>query len=92
MQFIDPNVACKLIIGGGWLLAALGAIKMVIYAVGEFFPGAYSRIRSVGFRKVITGKGNRLIFGLGGILTLFLGLIFVVLGIFVRMLSERLIH
>ena len=77
----DPAVLVKLVISGGWILAAMGAIKVVIYLVGELAPGVYSSIRSDAIRRFLTGKSNRLIFGLGGFLTFLLGLVFVFLGV-----------
>lgn len=86
MNLIDPAVSMRLVIVGGWFLAVLGALKLVIYLVGEFAPDAYSRIRSETFRKFLIGKGNRLIFGIGGFLTLILGLVFVGLGMLIAFL------
>lgn len=80
MNLIDPVVGLKLVIVGGWSLALLGALKLVAYLVGEFAPGAWSRVRSEWLRRCLVGKGNRLLFGLGGFLTLLLGLVFVGLG------------
>ena len=85
MKLIDPTLGLKLVVVGGWTLAAIGALKLVIYLIGEIAPGSYDRIRSETFRKFLTGKGNRLVFGLGGILTVFVGLVFVLLG---RLLSR----
>lgn len=87
MKLIDPALGMRLVIVGGWALAFLGALKMVIYLVGEIAPGAYARIRSETFRKFLTGNGNRLLFGLGGFLTLLLGLVFVGLGYLVAWLG-----
>lgn len=80
MKLLDPAVGLKLVIWGGWILAALGAFKVVVYLIGEIAPGAYARIRSESFRRFLTGTGNRLLFGLGGVLTLLLGLFFVAVG------------
>ena len=33
---------------GGFFLALLGAIKLVIYLLGEFWPGVYGRVKSDG--------------------------------------------
>ncbi len=62
---------------GGWILAALGAIKMVIWIAGEVKPGLYDKVQSPTMKKLFTGGGNRLIFGLGGFFTVLLGLVFV---------------
>ena len=87
MNLIDPALGLKLVIIGGWALALLGALKLVVYLVGELAPGAYARIRSETFRRFVTGKGNRLLFGLGGFLTLLLGLVFVILGLIATRLA-----
>jgi hypothetical protein len=87
MDLIDPALGLKLVIIGGWALALLGALKLVVYLVGELAPGAYARIRSETFRRFVTGKGNRLLFGLGGFLTLLLGLVFVILGLIATRLA-----
>ena len=80
MNLLEPVFALKLVIFGGWTLAILGAIKLVIYLVGEIAPQAWSRVRSEWVRKFVLGKGNRLLFGLGGFVTVLLGLVFVGLG------------
>ena len=80
MNLLEPVVALKLVIVGGWSLAVLGAIKMGIYLIGELAPQAWSRVRSEWVRKFVLGKGNRLLFGLGGFVTVLLGLVFVGLG------------
>lgn len=79
---ITPELGFKFIVWGGWLLALLGFLKIVIWAFGEFVPRVYSRIPSENIRNLFTGKTNRLVFGLGGFVTAIIGLIFVVLGIF----------
>jgi len=84
---IEPDLGFKLIIWGGWLLTLMGTLKMVIWAFGEFTPRVYSRIPSENIRNMLTGKMNRLLFGLGGFIFAILGLVFVALGI----LFERLI-
>ncbi|HRQ88557.1 MAG TPA: hypothetical protein PLA50_07155 [Bacteroidia bacterium] len=80
MKLIDPALGIKLIVVGGWCLAALGALKVVLYLVGEFVPNAYAWIKSEGLRRFLTGKGNRLLFGVGGAATVLLGLVFVGIG------------
>lgn len=84
---LSPDLGFKLIIWGGGLLALLGALKLVIWAFGEFAPHVYARVQSDNIRDLLTGRMNRLVFGLGGLITVLLGLIFVGLGIF----FERLI-
>ena len=90
MDLIDPSFGVRLIVRGGWLLAGIGALKVVIYFVGELFPGVYGRLKSDGLRRFLTGNGNRLVFGLGGFLTVILGLVFVILGLFVGRLMLRI--
>ena len=70
---IDPALAVRLISVLSWILIGLGLSKIVVFAIGEWMPGAYSKIRSEWFRKLCTGKGNRLLFGLGGLLTALIG-------------------
>lgn len=77
---IDPSLGLRLIAVLSWALIILGLGKMVIYAIGEFVPRAYERIRSEKARKFMTGKGNRLLFGLGGFLTALFGFICLLLG------------
>ena len=86
MELIDPTLGLKLIIIGGWVLAALGALKVAVYLVGELAPGVYARIRSEGLRRFVTGNGNRLLFGIGGFLTMLLGLLFAALGYLIQWL------
>lgn len=90
MKLLDPQLGLKLVVWGGWALAALGALKVVVYLVGEFFPGAFAGIRSPSARKFLTGTGNRLLFGAGGLLTLLLGLVFVGLGLLLGSIADRL--
>ena len=80
MKLLDPVIALRIVIIGGWSLVLLGAIKMVIYLIGEIAPGTWSRVRSEWIRRFVVGKGNRLLFGLGGFITVVLGLVFVGLG------------
>ena len=60
MELINPLLGVRLILWGGWILAGIGAFKVLIYLIGELFPGAYRRIRSDGLRRFLTGTGNRL--------------------------------
>ncbi|MEX2581280.1 MAG: hypothetical protein WD342_19645 [Verrucomicrobiales bacterium] len=87
LAFIDPGLGFKLIVWGGALLTLIGVLKLAIWAFGEFAPGTYSKIESEKVRSLFVGKTNRLVFGLGGLVTAVLGLIFVCLGI----LFERLL-
>lgn len=61
---------------GGAFLAVLGFFKVIVFAVGEIKPGLYERFRAGWVRNIFTGRGNQLIFGLGGFFTLALGLLF----------------
>ncbi len=90
MHLIEPALGLKLVIWGGWLLAAIGVLKVLIFFIGELVPGAYSRIKSESVRRFMTGNANRLIFGLLGGLTVLLGLIFVFLGVLLSRFSDRL--
>lgn len=90
MKFIDPTLAFRLVITGGWLLAALGILKLLIYGLGEIVPGIYRGIKSDAVRKFLTGNSNRLLFGVGGFVTALLGLVFVGLGMILRRFSDLL--
>lgn len=90
MKLIEPHLAARIIIWGGWALALIGALKVVFYLIGEIRPGIYARIQSAGVRRFLTGTGNRLVFGLGGLLTVILGLVFAALGYGIRYLADRL--
>jgi hypothetical protein len=82
--FIDPDLAFRLMLIGSWLLILMGAGKLAVYLVGEFAPQAYAKVRSVGFKRFLTGTGNRLVFGLLGAFTLLLGVVFLGLAYLVR--------
>lgn len=81
---IDPDLAFRLMVLGSWLLIAMGAAKLAIYLVGECLPQVYAKVQSVGFKRFLTGTGNRVVFGLLGLLTLLLGLVFLGLAYVVR--------
>lgn len=83
------QAAPVLVFWGGFLLVFLGAIKMTVYLIGEFYPGAFARIRSGGLRKFLTGTGNRLVFGLGGFLTAGLGAVFMILAKALQIFMQR---
>lgn len=72
-----------------WALIAMGLIKVIFYIVGEVFPGAYRKVKSDKVRKFMTGTGNRLLFGLGGVLTVLIGAIFLLLGRFLAAVFVR---
>lgn len=86
---LDPSLSLKLVIWGGAVLAALGLLKLVVYLIGEFAPGLYARVRNEWVRRFLVGQGNRLLFGLGGAITLLLGLGFITLGLVVQFLVQR---
>lgn len=71
---IDPELSLRLVAIFSWILIILGAAKMLIYVIGEWFPGAYLRVKSETARNFLTGTGNRFLFGLGGLITVLLGL------------------
>ena len=77
---MEPKLGLQLITVGGWVLIALGVTKLLIWLAGEMFPVVYSKIESQRARNFMTGTGNRLIFGCGGLVTVLLGWGFVVLG------------
>lgn len=79
-HLIDPEWSLRLIRILSWILIFLGAGKLVIGMIGEWFPSAYSRIQSEWVKKFLTGNGNRLLFGLGGLLTVLLGVAGLALG------------
>lgn len=88
MRSFDPALGLKLVIVGGWILAAIGGLKVLVYLVGEFAPGIYAGFRSDGMKRFLTGKGNRLVFGLGGLVTALLGLFFVLMGQLIAWLQQ----
>lgn len=73
-SLLDPEFGISLVKLFSWILVALGVFKVVIYLVGEFAPGTFARVKSDAVRKFLTGRGNRLLFGLGGFLTALVGL------------------
>ena len=83
---MDPEFGTTLIMWLGWILFALGAFKMVIYLIGEVSPSAWGKIKSPTFKKLLTGTGNRLLFGLGGFLTALFGIGAVGIAILLRKL------
>jgi len=87
---IDPEFSVALIAWGGWILAALGVLKLLVFAIGEWAPGFYDRFRSDGFRNFMVGRGNRLVFGLGGLVTALIGLAFVGVAVVLGLLVDRL--
>lgn len=85
-ELLDPEVSLKLIKALSWVLILLSLAKLLLYAIGEWAPSVYSRIKSDAVKKVITGKGNRLLFGLGGILFLLFGIACLALAYFIEYL------
>ncbi|MDF1752689.1 MAG: hypothetical protein P1U89_07955 [Verrucomicrobiales bacterium] len=84
---IDLNVGADIIMWLGWLMVALGLFKIVIYLIGELSPGVWEKIKSPTFRKLFTGQGNRLLFGLGGLFTVLFGLGSVGIAFLIRRLA-----
>lgn len=82
--------AVRAIFIGAWFLVLSGIVQVIVYLLGEFHPSLYVRIRSDSIRRLLTGMGNRLIFGLGGLVTLLLGLFFIVAGIGLGWLHDSL--
>jgi len=70
-EFFD--LGSKFVILLGWLLVAIGGLKIVFYLVGEIRPATWNKIKSPTVKKMLTGKINRLVFGLGGLITILLG-------------------
>ncbi len=71
--FIDLDVAIPLIKWLSWISLFLGVLHLFVWVIGEFFPDAYRRVHSEGLRKILVGNGNRLMWGGGGLLMLFVG-------------------
>lgn len=86
LALIEPELASQIIFWLGWLMVAIGALKLSFYVIGEINPSAWSRIKSPSVRKIFTGTGNRLLFGLGGLLTVLFGLASVGVAILIRKL------
>ena len=72
---ISLEVALPLIKWLSIISVVLGVFHLVVYIIGEFSPGAYKRISSDGFRKILVGTGNRLMWGCGGLFMLVVGII-----------------
>lgn len=70
------HASVTLVWWGGVAFLGLGLLKMVIYSLGRWWPGLYGRIGSETVRGFFTGRGNRLLFGIGGLVTAGLGLFF----------------
>ena len=88
---MEPTLGLQIIIFGGWILIALGITKLLIWLMGEMFPGVYSKIQSHRARDFMTGLGNRLIFGGGGLVTVLLGWGFVALGDWLSEFSQSIL-
>lgn len=73
-HLIDPNLSITLIYWLSWIMVGLGALKLMIFAVGALKPSVYDVIKSDSFRKFFVGTGNRFIFGWLGFATLLFGL------------------
>lgn len=83
------QLAPVLVYWGGFFLAVLGGLKLVIFLIGEFRPGVYGRIKSEGLKKFLTGSGNRLVFGLLGFFTAGLGVVFMFAAKVLQALTRR---
>lgn len=67
------EMAPTIIVALGWLLVIAGTIKLLLWMMGEFFPRCWSKIKSPSMKSFLTGPGNRIVFGIGGLVTLLLG-------------------
>ncbi len=76
MSAFDPDLQkamLDLVVWLGWAMFVLGVLKMIVYALGEFRPGIWDGM-SGAVKKFMTGKSNRWLFGLGGLLTALFGI------------------
>jgi|GEM_PF-1561676 len=87
---IDPDLSFVLILVMGWMLVGLGAIKLVIWLIGECKPSLYRNVKDGWLRKSLTGGGNRLIFGLLGFLTVLFGFFAIGAAYLLRSLTAAL--
>ncbi|MDF1816575.1 MAG: hypothetical protein P1V20_30515 [Verrucomicrobiales bacterium] len=88
LSLIDPEIGIPIIIWLGWLMVALGVLKIVVYLIGEISPGAWDKIKSPTIKKLLTGKGNRLLFGLGGLVTVIFGFGAIGIALLIRYLHS----
>ena len=58
---------------GGVVLLVIGVLKLVLYAVGRSRPALFQEIRSPTLKRFLSGKGNRMVFGVGGLITALAG-------------------
>ncbi|MEM1442067.1 MAG: hypothetical protein AAGF67_06965, partial [Verrucomicrobiota bacterium] len=56
---IDPDLSLRLVKVFSWILILMGAGKILVYAIGEWIPAAYTKVKSEKARNFLTGKGNR---------------------------------
>ena len=82
MNLIDPQFGFAIVIWGGWALFASGVLHLIVWVIGEFRPTIYHKFKAKIFRQLLTGTSNRLMFGLGGIVLLLIGGVFVIIGEF----------
>ena len=87
VRIFEPDLAVKIIIVLGLIMAGLGFLKMIFYLVGELKPNAWAKIKSPSIRKFLTGNGNRLLFGLGGFITILFGLGAIGIALLIRRLN-----
>ena len=87
----DSELGFRLIAILSWALIILGILKMILFLVGEYSPKVYDGIKKEAFRKFLTGKSNRMLFGWGGLITAILGGFFLGLGYLLRFFSDRML-
>ncbi|MCB1086180.1 MAG: hypothetical protein KDM63_03985 [Verrucomicrobiae bacterium] len=90
MQGNFNHVSVVIVWWGGVILLVMGLLKIGIYALGVLKPGLYEGISSVTVKRFFTGKGNRLVFGLGGLITAAVGGFFMVAAKGLELLMEHL--
>ena len=85
-NIIEPELGTTIMIWLGWILAVIGLLKIIFYLIGECAPSVWDKVKSPSIKRFLTGKGNRIVFGLGGLLTLIFGLGSVGLALLIRRL------
>lgn len=58
---------------GGFVLLVIGLLKLLIYGIGRYRGGCVEGISSPTLKRFLSGKGNRLVFGVGGLITVLAG-------------------
>lgn len=87
LAWIEPQLASRIIFWLGWLLIFLGVLKIALYLAGELKPSLWDKIKSPSLRRLLTGTGNRLLFGLGGLITALFGAGSIAIAVFIRHLD-----